>query len=199
MHRVTATAALAAIIAAAPAFAPPAFAQTTGGQAGVQVAPLPPEPEGLTLTPFIDIGFAGSLDNSPAGLGVALGYGLDERLTVEGEFAFTPDAAIGAVLDVDSTLWAISGNVLYHFTAENVTPYVTGGLSTLGVNADEDDLLGLEDETEWNLGFNWGGGIKTATSDRFGFRGDLRYFTGDDLVPDHWRFYGGLVIRELGR
>jgi hypothetical protein len=57
----------------------------------------------------------------------------------------------------------------------------------------------VDDDTTWNLGFNWGGGIKTAMSERFGFRGDLRYFTGDDLAPDHWRLYGGIVVRRIGQ
>jgi hypothetical protein len=28
---------------------------------------------------------------------------------------------------------------------------------------------------------------------------DLRFFNGDDFAPDHWRLYGGVVIRQFGR
>jgi hypothetical protein len=34
---------------------------------------------------------------------------------------------------------------------------------------------------------NWGGGIETELSNRFGFRRDLCYCNGDALVHDRWR------------
>ena len=37
--------------------------------------------------------------------------------------------------------------------------------------------------------------VKTAMSERWGLRADLRFFNGDDFAPDHWRLYGGVVIR----
>ena len=48
--------------------------------------------------------------------------------------------------------------------------------------------LGLiADDTSTQFAWNWGGGIKSAISHRFGVRAGLRYVNGDDLAPDHWR------------
>jgi opacity protein-like surface antigen len=101
--------------------------------------------------------------------------------------------------EVESTVWSLSGNVLYHFLARDVTPYVALGLGTLGADTDAEDVFGLEDDTTTELSWNWGGGLNTAVSNRFGFRADLRYFTGDDLAPDHWRLFGGVVLRRIGQ
>lgn len=70
------------------------------------------------------------------------------------------------------------------------------------MNADaEAEGTGLiEDDTTLGFAWNWGGRVKTALSDRFGLRGDVRYFNGrDELAPDHWRMYGGVVIRRIGQ
>jgi opacity protein-like surface antigen len=162
-------------------------------------APLPPEPDNFTLTPFIGVGFGGDLESAPATLGVAVAYGLTPRWAVEGDLHFEPDAEQGELFEFDTSLWALSANLLYHFTGERVTPYVAAGLGFATVDANLEDTGLLADDTSTELVWNWGGGIKTALSERFGIRADMRYFTGDDLVPDLWRIYGGVVIRRIGQ
>ena len=73
------------------------------------------------------------------------------------------------------------------------------GLGILSASTNADEVSNIEDDTSTNFGWNWGGGIKAAVSPRFGVRADLRYFAGDDLAPDHWRLYGGVVLRRLFR
>jgi opacity protein-like surface antigen len=178
----------------------PAAAQAGASQTAAQtVAPLLPEPEGLTLTPFVNLAFAGDYENTPAGFGLALGYGANNRIALEGDFSINPDGEQGILAEFDSTVWQLSGNVLYHFTARQMTPYVALGLGVLGADTNAEDTGLVTDETSYDLAWNWGGGVKAAMSDRLGFRGDLRYFNGDELAPDHWRLYGGIVIRHLGR
>jgi len=46
---------------------------------------------------------------------------------------------------------------------------------------------------------NFGGGVERRINDRIGFRGDLRYFFGGDLVPDYWRLGAGLTFAVHGR
>jgi opacity protein-like surface antigen len=162
---------------------------------------MPDEPEGFTITPFVGLGFAGDFENSPTAFGVAAGFGLTERISVEGDLYFAPDGeqGIAEVLEFDTSIWSLSGNVLYNFRGEDFTPYVVGGLGVMSANADAEDLGLTEDDTSTEFAWNWGAGIKSALSDRFGVRADLRFFNGDELAPDHWRLFGGVSIRNIGR
>jgi opacity protein-like surface antigen len=161
--------------------------------------PLTPEPEGLTLTPFLGFGFGGDYENTPASFGAALGYGMSPRVSVEGELYFAPGGEQGELVEFDSSIWSASANVLYHFTGEDFTPYVTAGIGILSADT-EAEMTGLiSDDTSTEFAWNWGGGLKSAISERFGLRADLRYVNGDDLAPDHWRMYGGFVVRRIGQ
>jgi opacity protein-like surface antigen len=110
-------------------------------------APLPPEPKGIAVTPFIGVGFGGDLANAPVAFGAALGYGLNTRWTVEGEISFMPDATQGELIEFDTSLWSLSANVLYDFTAQRVTPYVTAGLGVMSANADLEGTGLVADDT----------------------------------------------------
>jgi opacity protein-like surface antigen len=163
------------------------------------VAPLPPEPEGLTLTPFLASSFGADLRSSGTTAGAALGYGANQRISLEAEFAVAPNTRQGQLIEVDSSLWSLSGNVLYHFLRENFTPYATVGIGVLSANVDLPPGLDLVERSTTGFAFNFGGGAKAALNDRFGIRADLRYINAGDAAPDHWRLYGGLMIRQLGR
>jgi opacity protein-like surface antigen len=186
------------VLALVLTMAPAALAQTGTTPPQSTFSPLPPQSEGFTLTPFLGLNFAGDLENVPAALGVAAGYGLNERLSVEGEFYFSPGGEQGDALEIDTQMRSLSGNVLYHFTTEHITPYVVGGIGVLNASTNADEL-GLPDDSNTKFAWNWGGGVKSAINDRFGWRADLRFFNADDLVPDHWRIAGGLIIRRFGR
>ena len=168
-----------------------AFAQTP--------APLPPEPDGVTLTPFVGAGFGGDFESAPATFGAALGYGLTSRWAVEGELFFEPNGTQGEIIEFDTSVWSVTANVLYHFTAERTTPYLAAGLGVVTADSNLEDVGLVGDDTSTQFAWNWGGGIKSALTDRYGLRVDLRYITGDELAPDHWRLYGGVVIRNIGR
>jgi hypothetical protein len=87
--------------------------------------PLPRQPEAFNVTPFLGFGMAGAFENTPASSGAALGYGLNNRWSIEGDLSFAPDGEQGDLLEFDTSIWTLSGNVLYDFRAENFTPYVT--------------------------------------------------------------------------
>jgi opacity protein-like surface antigen len=162
---------------------------------------LDAEAEAFNLTPFVGFGFAGNLENTPGSFGVALGYGLSPRVGIEGDLYFAPGGEQGVVTPFDTSVWSLSANVLYHFLGnEDFTPYAATGLGFLSGDADAENLTPLvTDDTSTVLAWNFGGGIKTAMNDRWGVRGDLRYFNGDDFAPDHWRLYAGVVLRRIGR
>lgn len=179
------------IVAAVVATSTPTFAQ------GTRTSSLPPEPEAFNLTPFIGAGFSGNLENVPVAFGAALGYGWSPRLVFEGEVYFAPNAKQGVISEFDTSVWALSANVLYHFVnqSDRATPYVVTGLGVLTGDAEVSPNI---DDTSSVLSWNFGAGVKTAMSRRWGLRADLRYFTGDDFAPDHWRIYGGVVLRRIG-
>lgn len=171
---------------------------TTGTQPGATFSPMPPEAEGITITPFLGPASAGDLASTPVTFGGAVGYGANERISLEGELAFSPNASQGELVELDASVWSLSGNVLYHFLRANSTPYATFGIGVVGSNP---DTSGLAVDLDSTTGFAWnvGGGLKSALNDRFGLRGDIRYFNATNDAPDFWRVYGGLVIRRIGR
>lgn len=195
-----------AVLLAAFFFAVPALAQTTTSQAPATPAPetMPLEVDRWTVTPFVGAGFSGDLENSPLNIGAAIGYNVTSRVTVEGQFAFM-DAEQGDLVQFDSNVYTLDANVLYHFTEQFAdrqwAPYLAIGLGMVRATADIDDadpLLGNLDDSSTDLALNFGGGIKTALSDRVRLRADLRYYTGDDLAPNFWRATAGLGF-VLGR
>ena len=197
---ISSAALLAVIILAAPA-----MAQTTQTQPPTtEPATMPLEVERWTVTPFVGAGFSGDLENSPLNLGAALGYNVTSRVTIEGQFAYM-GAEQGDLFQFDSDVYTLDANVLYHFTEQFAdrqwAPYLAIGLGMVRATADLDEtdpLLADLDDSSTNLAVNFGGGIKTALTDRVRLRGDLRYYTGDDLAPSFWRVTAGLGF-VLGR
>ena len=172
----------------------------------VQPSPTAPdavvvEPEAFNLTPYVGLGFAGDLENAPGTFGAALAYGLSARWGVEADLFFAPGGEQGVITPFDTSIWGLSGSLLYHFLreSEDFTPYAAIGLGILTGNSSADDILPLVDDNSTVPAWNFGAGIKTAMNERWGLRGDFRYFNGDDFAPDHWRLYGGVILRRIGR
>lgn len=162
---------------------------------------LDAEPESFNLTGFVGAAFGGGFDGTSSAFGAALGYGWSPRVGLEGEIYVAPSGKQGLVNEYDLNLWAVNANVLYHFLNESnsYTPYVATGLGVLSGDSNIEEVTALNvDDTSTVLTWNFGGGVKTAMDRRWGLRADLRYFTGKDFAPDHWRLYGGVIIRRIG-
>ena len=106
-------------------------------------------------------------------------------------FGYTPDYSEAAgdqkVLDLMVGLTAgpdLGGDI-------GVRPYAAGGVGLL--------RTGSGDSADNNFGFNLGGGLFVQLNERFGIRGDVRYFrglNGDDLLDFNFtRAQIGIVIR----
>ena len=107
----------------------------------------------------------------------------------------------------DNNVTTIMGNVLFSAPpGSGFRPYASAGLGLIRANVAS--ATGLFDDIATNdLGVNFGGGINAAFSDRFGVRGDLRYFRSlqdaeadNDLDLslgsfDFWRGTVGLTFR----
>jgi hypothetical protein len=187
------------IAAAVLAFGGRAYAQ---GPPAATAGPLAPEQ--WSVTPWATLAFGGDLEDGGAGLGAALGYNWNSRLAIEADFSLLPSVEQGVLLNVDSTVWNLTGNLVYHFAEQNWVPYVAGGLGigrgSTDLDAADPILAELDlDESSTEMVFDFGGGVKRRLNDRTQFRGDLRYFTGDDLVSDFMRLYVGLTFDVGGR
>jgi opacity protein-like surface antigen len=168
------------------------------GVAGAQSSTDGPiVPGEWTVTPFIGFGFSGDLDSATGALGVAGGYNYNSKISIEGEFALLPSPENNGAVEVDSTVWTLTGNLLYHFAKKNnFTPYAVAGIGFGHASVDVNGtiLAGLVDASSTQFVANIGGGVERQFSDRLRFRGDLRYMFGGDSVPDYWRLSAGVSI-----
>jgi len=180
---------IVALVAATPAAAQaPAVAQAgTPGQ--------------FTVTPFAGFGFSGDLDGGTGALGVAGGYIWSNRVAFEGAWNWLPSSENTGLIEVDSQVWSLTGNVLYHFNRRNNwVPYGAIGIGfghanvdlDLDDDGDDEDVLEGFDTSSTEFVLNFGGGVERRIANQVAVRGDLRYFFGADLVPDFWRLSAGV-------
>jgi opacity protein-like surface antigen len=170
-----------------------------GEAAGQQpTATTAPAAEGpWTVTPFIGFGFSGDLDSATGAFGVAGGYQWSPRVTIEGELNFLPSSETSGLIEVDSHVWSLTGNLVYHFANRPFIPYGVFGIGFGQGTVDVSPPLQRPDSSS-KFVVNFGGGVERAIRERVRFRGDMRYFFGGDLVPDYWRVAFGLSF-DLGR
>jgi len=155
-------------------------------------------PGEISVTPFIGFGFSGDLDSATGVVGVAGGWNYNSKISIEGEFSLLPSPENNGVVEASSTVWSLTGNVLYHFEKKNnFTPYAVAGI---GVGHASVDLNGTllqnvnVNASSTQFVANIGGGVERPFSERLKFRGDLRYLFGGDTVPDYWRLSAGISI-----
>jgi hypothetical protein len=171
------------------------------GIATAQPTDGPIVPGEITITPFIGFGFSGDLDSGTGAVGVAGGYNYNSKVSIEGEFSVLPSPELGGLTEADATVWAVTGNLLYHFVRRQFTPYAAVGIGFGHSGAEGTTPSVLPggppvpfENSSTKFVANFGGGLQRQFSDRLRFRGDLRYFFGGDLVPDYWRLSAGVTF-----
>jgi opacity protein-like surface antigen len=166
----------------------------TAGAAAPASAQSVAEANTVTVTPFVGVTFGTSHDfGSSLGVGGAIGYDWTPNLGFEFELGRVFDVA-GDEQALDIQLTTISGNVIYHFDVVRVTPYATVGLGWERVTVDVEDSTAEDPDSNTEIAWNFGGGVKIPLNSRALARADLRRFQGNDLAPDHWRLYGGVTF-----
>ena len=155
-----------------------------------------------TATPFVGVAFSGDLDSGTGAFGVAGGYVWDPRISFEGEFSVLPSSENNGLVEVDTNVWNLTANVLYHFAGRNWVPYGVAGIgfghSSADVNS-SDPFIDQLDTSSTEFVANIGGGVERLIRNNLGFRGDFRYMFGGDLVPDYWRLSAGITFGFRGR
>jgi hypothetical protein len=176
----------------------PAIAQTSTARPPATTTVI--EPGHWIVTPFLGLGFSGDLDGGEGAFGAAAGYVWSDRITFEGEVNVMPSSEMDGTVEVDTRVWSLTGNALYHFSGRSVVPYGAVGIGVGHASVDLDGSgLPNADTGSTEFVLNFGGGVERRLADRVGLRGDLRYFFGGDLVPDYWRLSGGVTIDLGGR
>jgi opacity protein-like surface antigen len=150
-----------------------------------------------TATPFVGVGFSGDLDSGTGLFGVSGGYVWDPRVSFEAEFSVLPSSENSGLVEVDSSVWNLTANVLYHFAGRDWVPYGVAGIgfghSSVDIKSD-DPLLNTFDDSSNEFVAAIGGGVERLIRNNVGFRGDFRYMFGGDLVPDYWRLSAGITF-----
>jgi opacity protein-like surface antigen len=144
------------------------------------------------------VGFSGDLDNGTGVFGVAGGYVWDPRVSFEAEFSALPSSENSGLVEVDSSVWNLTGNILYHFAGRNWVPYGVAGIgfghASLDIDTGDPVLDDLVDDSGTEFIANIGGGVERLIGSNVAFRGDFRYMFGSDFVPDYWRLTGGITF-----
>lgn len=164
------------------------------------------------LTPYVGRVFGGELSSSIEGAvdeshfnyGASLAFLGDGVFGVEVDASYTPDF-FGTDFG-DNNVTTLMGNIVLSFPAgDKVRVYAVGGGGLLKSRVNDTDDFFDVDQNDW--GIDVGGGVMFNITDRFGVRGDLRYFRnlttreepGLDEIDlgdfDFWRGTAGLAIR----
>lgn len=180
------------------------------------------------FTPFVGMNFGGTATFNQGGAdfedeferrgtyGASLAWMGGGALGFEVDFGYSPNffeptEGEGDFVYGDSNVTTLMANVVVGApvggqSGMGIRPYASGGIGLIRSRIDDvDDLFG--DPTS-NLGMNVGGGLAGFFSDRFGVRGDVRYFRSlQDEEADEddfdlglgsfsfWRGSVGLTIR----
>jgi opacity protein-like surface antigen len=183
------------------AFASTALARVAAAQpAGQTTTTIPPEM--WTVTPFVGIAFSGDLDSGTGAIGVAGGYVWSPRLSFEAELNFLPSSENSGLVEVDTSVFSLTANALYHFSGRRWVPYGVAGIGFGHSEADvdpNDPALAIFADSSTEFVATIGGGVERALQNNTAVRGDFRYMFGGDLVPDYWRLTGGVTLGFGGR
>lgn len=98
-------------------------------------------------------------------------------------FQFTGGTGNFDILDLNSSVQTLMGNVVLGRNTGALRPYVTAGAGTIRVTLNSaSDVLG--DLTSNDTGYNVGGGTHIMLGAHFGLRADVRYFRGLEPLDD---------------
>jgi len=158
------------------------------------------------ITGTVGATFSGDVEESHVSYGAAIGF-LGEGIfgfEVEGTYTphfFGPDLDIGT-----SNVTTLMGNIVLGVPigGHNSRIYATGGVGLMKFRVPDPDVFFDIDRNDW--GVNAGAGVMIGLGDRFGLRGDIRYFrdihestTGDFDVDfggfNYWRGAGGITFK----
>jgi hypothetical protein len=176
----------------------------------VAATAAPARADGL-ITPYIGSAFGGDTSEQHVTYGVSAAWMSHGAIGVEFDAAIAPDLLDeDGDLDLrvtDSNVTTLMGNLIVGapFGEPGVRLYGVGGAGLIRSRvSDAADVFDVDDNS---FGFNVGGGIIGFVNEKFGIRGDVRYFralrdveVGDGIdldldTFDFWRATVGATFR----
>jgi Outer membrane protein beta-barrel domain len=188
------------------------------GALALMLAPAPAQAQNWFVSPYVGGNFGGSADfgdfpdeddEVERRLDFGATFGWNPKIVgFEVDLAWSPNFFEDTAGDRnfefgDNNVTTIMGNLLLSAPAgSGFRPYASGGLGMIRANVAS--ATGLFNDLATNdLGVNVGGGVNANFSERFGVRGDLRYFRSlqdaeedndlDDLTLGSFSFWRGTV------
>jgi opacity protein-like surface antigen len=148
--------------------------------------------------------FSGDVEEGVTSYGAAIGFMGDGILGFEVEGTYTPDF-FGETPDGSNNITTLMGNILVGVPiGQSARIYATGGVGLMKFRVpDADEFFDIDRN---DFGVNAGGGVFVYFGQRFGVRGDVRYFrdvresTTDDFDVDlggfhYWRGSVGVSLK----
>jgi hypothetical protein len=149
------------------------------------------------LTGSIGRTFGGDVDEGHVSYGAALGFLGEGLLGFEVEGTYTPDFFGHTTTSGTNNVATLMGNVLLATpagrTSTGLRVYATGGVGIMKFRVPDIDQFFDVDQSDFAM--NAGAGALLRLGDRFGVRGDVRYFrdvqtrTDDPLKVDFGKFH----------
>ena len=153
------------------------------------------------LTPYLGVVFGGAANSFVLN---DLDDEFEQRITLGGSVSFLSKGLFGVqvdysvspnffqftggtnnfdILDLNSSVQTLMGNVVISGNKGAFRPYLTAGAGTIRVTLNSaSDVFG--DLTSNDTGYNLGGGTYVMLGDHFGLRADVRYFRGLEPLDD---------------
>jgi len=136
-------------------------------------SPMPAYAQGAFITPFIGSVFGGDVPSTRATYGGAIA-GMGTMFGAELEFGYTP--TLFEVENTDANLLTLTVNVLASLPLGRLHPYASGGIGLMRQQTSVSLPGFLNDITDNDFGYSFGGGAWVMFTDHVGLRGDVRYF-----------------------
>ena len=144
--------------------------------------------QGVSITPFAGLTFAGDAPTEKFATGVSVSF-MGDVAGLEIDLGYTPDFfnedPDQVILIGDSNLTTLMANLVVGVGDNDapVRPYVVAGLGLVRSRIDLGDLF--DDVSTNEVGLTLGGGVTGMVSDNVGLRGDIRYIRSlEDPEPD---------------
>lgn len=93
------------------------------------------------------------------------------------------------VSEEDFDIYYVHANALWQFGRGQFNPFVTAGLGAASMRYPRTEPLGWGQQTETRFSGNVGTGFKLYLSDRYGMRGDVRYWWTETGFEDYYYYY----------
>jgi hypothetical protein len=146
--------------------------------------------------------FSGDLEESQLSYGASIGFMGEGILGFEIEGTHTPD--FFGDTGGSNNVTTLMGNIIFGAPLGQARIYASGGAGLMRLRVEDADEFFDIDRNDF--GVNVGGGVMVFLGDRFGLRGDIRYYrdvresASDDFDVDfggfnYWRGSFGLTLK----